>query len=58
MKKIFRNLILSSGKGNIDSEHFTKQNSAEEVEENGGYYLSGKTLMLLDFRTIRSYTKQ
>lgn len=51
-------LVLSSSKGNIDSEHFTKQTSVQEVEENGGYYLSGDTLVLLDFRTLRSYTRQ
>lgn len=51
-------LILSSSKGNIDSEHFTKQDSEEAVEENGGYYLSGKTLVLFYSRSIRSYTRQ
>ena len=51
-------LVLSSSKGNIDSERYTKQDSPEAVEENGGYYLSGDTLVLLDFRTVRSYTKQ
>lgn len=51
-------LVLSSSKGNIDSERFTKQTSVQEVEENGGYYLSGDTLVLLDFRTLRSYTRQ
>ena len=51
-------LVLSSSKGNIDSERFTKQTSVQEVEENGGYYLSGDTLVLLDFRTLRFYTRQ
>lgn len=51
-------LILSSSKGNIDSERYTKKSSAEEVEENGGYYLSDDTLILLDFRTMHSYTRQ
>lgn len=51
-------LVLSSSKGNIDSERYTKQDSKEAVEENGGYYLSGDTLVLLDFRTIRSYSRQ
>ncbi len=51
-------LVLSSSKGNIDSERFARQNSAQEVEENGGYYLSGDSLVLLDFRTLRSYTRK
>lgn len=51
-------LVLSSSKGNIDSERYTKQDSREAVEENGGYFLSGDTLVLLDFRTVRSYTRQ
>lgn len=51
-------LVLSSSKGNIDSERYMKQDSKEAVEENGGYYLSGDTLILLDFRTLRSYTRQ
>lgn len=51
-------LILSSSKGNIDSERYGKQDSAEAVEEDGGYYLSGDTLVLRDFQTIRSYTRQ
>lgn len=51
-------LVLSSSKGNIDSESYTKRDSREAVEEDGGYYLSGDTLVLLDFRTIRSYTRQ
>lgn len=51
-------LVLSSSKGNIDSERYEKQDSKEAVEENGGYYLSGDTLVLLDFRTLRSYTRQ
>ncbi len=51
-------LILSSSKGNIDSERYSKRDSAEAVEEDGGYYLSGDTLVLLDFRTVRSYTRQ
>lgn len=50
-------LVLSSSKGNIDSERYTKQDSKEAVEEDGGYYLSGDTLVLRDFRTIRSYTR-
>lgn len=51
-------LTLSSSKGNIDSERYTKRDSAEAVEQDGGYYLSGDTLVLLDFRTVRSYTRQ
>lgn len=51
-------LVLSSSKGNIDSERYMKQDSKEAVEENGGYYLSDDTLILLDFRTLRSYTRQ
>lgn len=51
-------LILSSSKGNIDSERYTKKSNAEEVEENGGYYLSDDTLILLDFRTLHSYTRK
>ena len=52
-------LVLSSSKGNIDSKRFRKQDSAEDVEENGGYYLSGNKLIILDFRTLRFYnTKQ
>lgn len=50
-------LVLSSSKGNIGSERYTKQDSKEAVEEDGGYYLSGDTLVFLDFRTIRSYTR-
>ena len=41
-------LVLSSSKGNIDSKRFRKQDSAEDVEENGGYYLSGNKLIILD----------
>ena len=51
-------LVLSSSKGNIDSERYTKQDSKKAVEENGGYYLSGDTLVLLDSRTLRSYKKR
>lgn len=51
-------LVLSSSKGNIDSERFARQSSVQEVEENGGYYLSGDSLVLLDFRTLRSYTRK
>lgn len=51
-------LVLSSSKGNIDSKRFRKQDSAEDVEENGGYYLSGNKLIILDFRTLRSYTRK
>ena len=51
-------LVLSSSKGNIDSESYTKQDSEEAVLEYGGYYLSGDTLVILDSRTIRSYTKE
>lgn len=51
-------LVLSSSKGNIDSEHYMRQDSKEAVEENGGYYLSGDTLILCDFRTVRTYTRQ
>lgn len=29
-----------------------------KVEENGGYYLSGNKLIILDFRTLRSYTRK
>lgn len=50
-------LVLSSSKGNIGSERYTKQDSKEAVEEDGGYYLSGDTLVFLDSRTIRSYTR-
>ena len=49
-------LVLSSSKGNIDSKRFRKQDSAEDVEENGGYYLSGNKLIILDFRTLSSYS--
>ena len=41
-------LVLSSSKGNIDSKRFRKQDSAEDVEENGGDYLSGNKLIILD----------
>lgn len=51
-------LVLSSSKGNIDPERYTKQDSKDAVEKNGGYYLSGDTLILLDYRTLRSYTRQ
>ena len=51
-------LVLSSSKGNIDSKRFRKQDSAEDVEENGGYYLSGNKLIILDFRTLRSYKRK
>lgn len=51
-------LVLSSSKGNIDSERYTKQDSKEAVEDNGGYYLSDETLVLLDSGTVRSYTRQ
>lgn len=50
-------LVLSSSKGNIDSERFPKQDSEAEVEENGGYCLSGDKLVILDFRTTRVYTR-
>jgi len=39
-------LILSSSQGNISSKEFKKRNSEEEVSENGGYYLSGDTLVI------------
>lgn len=51
-------LVLSSSQGNIHSQKYEKQNSKEAVEENGGYYLSGDTLVLRDSWTIRSYTRK
>ncbi|MGM9614952.1 MAG: hypothetical protein ACI3W7_05460 [Oscillospiraceae bacterium] len=51
-------IVLSSSQGNIDPRRYTKQKSKDAVEENGGYYLSGDTFILKDFRTIRSYSRQ
>ncbi|MDD5953331.1 MAG: hypothetical protein PUC32_06780 [Oscillospiraceae bacterium] len=51
-------LVLSSSKGNIDAERYKKQDSEEAVQNDGGYYLSGNTLVLRDFRTVRTYTRQ
>lgn len=52
-------LVLSSSKGNIASKRFNENRTApEDVEENGGYYLSGNKLIILDFRTLRSYTRK
>ena len=51
-------LFLSSSKGNIDSERYVKQDSEEAAREDGGYYLSKDKLVIMDFRTVRSYTRQ
>ena len=51
-------LVLSGSKGNIGPESYARQASKESVEKNGGYYLSGDTLILLDHWTFRSYTRQ
>lgn len=52
-------LFLSSSKGNIDSERYVKQDSEEALrKEGGGYYLSKDKLVIVDFRTVRSYTRQ
>ena len=51
-------VVLSSSMGNFDIKRFRIQDSADDVEENGGYYLSGNKLIILDFRTLRSYTRK
>jgi len=48
-------LCLSSSKGNIDSRTYHKQKSEADVEENGGYYLSGNTLIIYTARDTVSY---
>lgn len=50
-------LTLSSSRGNIDSERYTKQDSEDDVYENGGYYLHKNTLVISDYRSIYTYTQ-
>ena len=51
-------LYLVSSKGNIDSERFLLKESVEEVEEDGGYYISGDTLVIKHSKKAYTYTRQ
>lgn len=48
-------LVLSSSKGNIDAKRYRRAKDPNDVRQNGGYCISGKTLVIFDYRTLRVY---